>query len=216
MSKGPTALNSGLYAKEYNEVKALGGRRERAHARAAHAVRLLPGEPGRDVQPVLPDTRARRGSRVARAGTSLRDVWRSRAGTRTSPAGRQGALELLASADGHPARRRRTATRRRKRLGLDISGRNSAVSRPSSGYNCNTGIYMKVAELYFGQGRTTSSSPPERNDAGVRPLPRRLEGHDRRPRLSRHPLPLRQTKRACESGRDVARWVEKHALQAVK
>ncbi len=92
------------------------GHGKHAHARAAGARRLLPGEPGRDVQPLPPST-----TRWPRVSTSpsrhaSSPSWRSRTGTRSSLLGEQGALEQLASADRDPARRRRRQPEDGRRL----------------------------------------------------------------------------------------------------
>ena len=102
-----------------------------------------------------------------------------------------------------------------------VDGWTSAVATPpypdhSSGYNCNTGIYMTIAELYFGQGRTnftvsnlngTARDYQHFRDVWEDTIDARIyQGiHFRSP-----------DEAGVEIGRDVARWVEKHALQAVR
>ncbi len=169
------AQHSGLYAKEYNEVKMLGSNGQHAHRRTAGARQLLPGEPGRDVQALLPGTRAGRGSRRRRAGTPLRRSWGSRTGTRSSPAGRDKAhwsnwrpQTAIRLGRRRTAIRRRTETRR-----LDVRYRDTAVSRPWRRVTtARPGVYMDDRRALLRAGpHDVHGAPPDRNDARIPALP---------------------------------------------
>jgi hypothetical protein len=216
LSKGPNALTSGQYAKEYNEVKALG---------AAGLVRT--GEQLAvfnffQANPVEMFSRSFRTYALAQGldlveqarlfglfglagGDTNITCWEDKA--HWSFWRPQTAIRL-GDTDGNPKTEK-------------VDGWTSAIATPpypdhSSGYNCNTGIYMTVAELYFGQGRTnfTVSNPngttreyEHFRDVWEDTIDARIyQGiHFRSP-----------DEAGVQIGRDVARWVEKHALQAAK
>ena len=216
MSKGPNALTSGLYAKEYNEVKALG---------VAGLVRT--GEQLAvfnffQANPVEMFSRSFRTYALAQGldlveqarlfglfglagGDTNITCWEDKA--HWSFWRPQTAIRL-ADTDGNPKTEK-------------VDGWTSAIATPpypdhSSGYNCNTGIFMTVAELYFGQGRTnfTVSNPngttreyQHFRDVWEDTIDARVyQGiHFRSP-----------DEAGVQIGRDVARWVEKHALDPAK
>ena len=192
LSKGPNALNSGLYAKEYNEVKDLG---VAGLVRTGEQLTLFNFF---QANPVEMFSRSFRTYALAQGldlveqarlfglfGLAGGDTSISRAG-RTRGTGASGGRRLLFGSETRTGTRRlRRSTAGRQRL------RRRRTPTIRRGTTATTGVYMTIAELYFGQGRTTFIVlQPERDDAGVRALPRRVGGHDRCPRLSRHPLPL--------------------------
>ena len=155
LSKGPNALTSGQYTKEYNEVKALG---------VAGLVRT--GEQLAvfnffQANPVEMFSRSFRTYALAQGlslveqarlfglfglagGDTSITCWEDKAHWRFW---RPQTAIRLADTDGNPKTEK-------------VDGWTSAIATPpypdhSSGYNCNTGVYMTIAELYFGQGRTT-------------------------------------------------------------
>ena len=155
LSKGPNALTSGQYTKEYNEVKTLG---------VAGLVRT--GEQLAvfnffQANPVEMFSRSFRNYALAQGlglveqarlfgllglagGDTNITCWEDKA--HWSFWRPQTAIRL-ADTDGNPKTEK-------------VDNWMSAIATPpypdhSSGYNCNTGVYMTVAELYFGQGRTT-------------------------------------------------------------
>ena len=215
LSKGPPALNTGLYANEYNEVKALGAtgstrtpaqqalvnffqanpvemfnRSIRAHALAA----------GLDIA-----QQARLFGKLALAnGDTFINCWESKA--HWSNWRPQTAIRL-GDDDGNP----RTA---------GDPGWTSAIGTPpypdvASGYNCTTAAQMEIAELYFGRGRTTFTvlhpNGTTREYRHFRDVPK--DTIDARVYQGIHFRTADEV--GAKLGRDVARWVDKHALQPV-
>lgn len=98
----------------------------------------------------------------------------------------------------------------------------SAIANPpypdhTSGYNCATGAYMKAAELYFGSGRTTftlkhATDPMSRTYKHFRDV--WDDTIDARVYQGIHFRSADEL--GAKIGRDVARWVDRHALQPVK
>ena len=216
LSKGPNALASGLYAKEYNEVKALGVAGLQRTGEQLAVFNFFQANPvemfSRSFRTyalaqglgLVEQARLFGLFGLAGADTNI-TCWEDKA--HWSFWRPQTAIRL-ADTDGNPKTEK-------------VDGWTSAVVTPpypdhSSGYNCNTGIYMTIAELYFGQGRTnfTVSNPnlttreyEHFRDVWEDTIDARVyQGiHFRSP-----------DEAGVRIGRDIARWVEKHALQAVK
>jgi hypothetical protein len=218
-SKGPRALTSGAYAKEYNEVKRLGAvdsvRTPEQQALVdffqpnpvelySRAFREYALEKGLD-----PAEQARLFAKLALAGAdTIITCWEDKAHWsfwRPMTAIRLGDSDGNRKTHGDP-------------------GWTSAVATPpypdhSSGYNCNTGSYMETGELYFGHGGTsftithaTGSPPLSRTYKHFRDVwddtidARVFQG-----------LHFRSAdEQGVRIGRGVARWVDKHALRAAK
>jgi hypothetical protein len=111
LSEGPPALNTGEYAKEYNEVKSLGAV---GSARSADQQALVDFFQANPVEMHYRSFRT-----VAQAQGERRHVHQL--------LGEQGALEQLASADGDPPRRRRRQPQDRRRRHLDVCDFQPAV-----------------------------------------------------------------------------------------
>ena len=191
LSKGPNALTSGLYAKEYNEVKALG---------VAGLVRT--GEQLAvfnffQANPVEMFSRSFRTYALAQGldlveqarlfglfglagGDTNITCWEDKA--HWSFWRPQTAIRL-ADTDGNPKTEK-------------VDGWTSAIATPAVPRPF-VGVQLQHRHLYDDCRALLRTRPhelhrlqPERDDAGVPTLPRRVGGHDRCPRLSRHPLPL--------------------------
>jgi hypothetical protein len=213
LSKGPPALKSGAYAKEYNEVKELGAvGSTRTPAQQAlvdffqpnpielysRALRTQAGMEGLDL--------AQQARLFAKINLSLADAlitcWSDKAHWsfwRPQTAIRLGGPEVNPKTEGDP-----TWT--------------SVIPSPpypdhSSGYNCVTGSIMEVAELYFGQGRTTFTLVhPNGTTRTYRHF--RDVGDDTIDARVFQGIHFRSAdEQGCQIGRDVARWVDKHALR---
>jgi hypothetical protein len=97
----------------------------------------------------------------------------------------------------------------------------SAIGNPpypehSSGYNCVTGSYMESAELYFGHGRTTFTVL---HPTGMTREYEHFRGvwEDTIDARIWQGIHFRSAdEQGVKIGRDVARWVDKHALQSAK
>jgi hypothetical protein len=97
----------------------------------------------------------------------------------------------------------------------------SAVANPpypdhSSGYNCTTGSYMEVAEMYFGQGRTTFTVAHPTGATRTYDHFRDVWNDTIDARVFQGIHFRSADEQGVGIGRDVARWVDKHALQSVK
>jgi hypothetical protein len=216
LSKGPNALASGQYAKEYNEVKALGV------AGLARTGEQLAVFNFFQANPVEMFSRSFRNHALAQ-GLSLVEQARlfglfGLAGGDTSITcwedkahwsfWRPQTAIRLGDADGNPKTEK-------------VDGWTSAISNPaypdhSSGYNCQAGVYMTIGELYFGQGRTTFVvSNPNGTTREYRHF--RDVWKDTIDARVYQGIHFRSADEAgAQIGRDVARWVEKHALQPAK
>lgn len=213
LSKGPPALESGQYAKEYEEVKTLG---------AVGSVRTAEQQALFDFFQANPVEMFNRSFRTYALAQGL-DV---------AEQARLFATLALTNADtfitcwGDKAHWSNWRPQTAIRLG-DEDGNpktdgeptwTSAVPNPpypdvSSGYNCATASFMEAAERYFGQGRTTFVVA---HPSGMT----REYGHfrdvvddtiDARIYQGLHFRTADET--GAKIGRDVARWVEKHALR---
>jgi hypothetical protein len=214
LSKGPNALNTGLYAKEYNEVKELG---------AVGSVRTAEQQALADFfQPHAVDMFVR-SLRTYAYGQNLSLPEQARFLGLASLALADTAITCWNDKERWSFWRPETAIRF---LGDDgnhkttgDSGWTSFIASPpypdhASGFNCVAGSTTEIAEQYFGQGRTTFVL--ERTLGG----PTRTYEHfrdvcddtiDARVYQGIH---FRSADEAgAKIGRDVARWVEKHALR---
>jgi hypothetical protein len=216
LSKGPNALTSGLYAKEYNEVKALGV------AGLARTGEQLAVFNFFQANPVEMFSRSFRAHALAQ-GLSLVEQARlfglfGLAGGDTNITcwedkahwsfWRPQTAIRLGDTDGNPETQK-------------VDGWTSAIATPpypdhSSGYNCNTGVYMTIAELFFGQGNTTFIvSHPNGSTREYQHF--RDVWEDTIDARIYQGIHFRSPDEAgVKIGRDVARWVERHALQPVK
>ena len=95
-TKGPNALTSGAYAKDYNEVKDLGAARQSPHSRADCCHQALRGAPAGAVQPHIPGDIRSAGTHARRGSPTLRHVEPGHGGQCHQLLRRQGVLELLA------------------------------------------------------------------------------------------------------------------------
>lgn len=215
LSNGPPALESGLYAKEYDEVKTLGavGSVRTPEQQALfdffqanpvemfnRSLRTYTLVQGLDVA-----EQARLFAKLAltNADTFI-NCWEDKAhwsNWRPQTAIRLGDEDGNPKTEGDPAW-------------------TSAVGSPpypdvSSGYNCATSSLMEAAELYFGQGRTTFVVA---HPAGMTREYRHFrdvcdDTIDVRIYQGLHFRTADET--GVKIGRDVAHWVEKHALRPV-
>jgi hypothetical protein len=216
LSKGPRALTSGAYAKEYDEVKTLGSVASTRTPEQQALVNFFQANPvemysrtfrtyslmqGLDLA-----EQARLFGKLALAGgdTAI-TCWEDKAHWSFW---RPVTAIRLGDDDGNP----KTA---------GDAGWTSAIGNPpypdhSSGYNCNTGSYMEVAELYFGQGRTTFILA---HPTGMTREYRHFrdvwdDTIDARIYQGIHFRSADEL--GVQIGRDVARWVDKHALRRAK
>jgi hypothetical protein len=212
LSKGPRALTSGAYAKEYDEVKSLGAV---GSARTPEQQALVDFfQPN----PVELYTRAFRGVAAAEGldvadqallfaklafagGDTFITCWEDKA--HWSFWRPQTAIRLGAD-DGNP-----------KTLG-DASW-TSAIANPpypdhSSGYNCATGALMEVAERFFGHGRTTFTLVHPNGSTRTYRHYRDVTNDTIDARIYQGIHFRSADEQGVEIGRDVARWVDKHAL----
>ena len=216
LSQGPPALNTGDYAKQYDEVKTLGavGSARTPEQQAlvdffqpnpvemySRSFRTYALAKGLDVA-----EQARLFAKFALAsGDAFINCWESKA--HWSNWRPQTAIRL-GDSDGNP------------KTDGDANW-TSAVANPpypdvASGYNCATGSFMEVAEQYFGEGRTTFVVA---HPNGI--LTREYQHFrdvvddtiDARVYEGIHIRSADEL--GAKLGRDVARWVEKHALRTV-
>ena len=171
ISKGPPALTSGQYTKEYNEVKALGV--AGLGARASSSRCSTSSRP----------TRSRCSSRSFRTyalaqGLGLAEQARlfglfGLAGGDTNITCWEGKAHWsywrpqtairLGDDDGNP---------KTEEVGLDVRYRDSAVSRPCVGLQLQDRVvHDHRASSTSDKAARRSPSPPERNDAGIPALP---------------------------------------------
>ena len=216
LSKGPNALTSGQYTKEYNEVKALG---------VAGLVRTGEQLAVFNFFQANPVEMFSRSIRTYALAQGLSVVEQARLFGLLGLAGGDTSITCWEDKAHWSFWRPQTAIR----LG-DTDGNpktekvddwTSAIQTPpypdhSSGYNCNTGVYMTIAELYFGQGRTTFTlSNPNGTTREYRHF--RDVWQDTIDARVYQGIHFRSPDEAgVQIGRDVARWVDKHALQPVK
>jgi hypothetical protein len=95
----------------------------------------------------------------------------------------------------------------------------SAIANPpypdhSSGYNCTTGSYMKIAELYFGRGLTTFTLLHPTGMTREYEHFRNVWQDTIEARILQGIHFRSADEQGAKIGRHVARWVDKHALQS--
>ena len=216
LSKGPRALTSGAYAKEYNEVKKLG---------AVGSTRTPEQQAVFDFFQPNPVEMFNRSFRAYALAQELDLAEQARLFAKFALAGADTFVTCWEDKVHWSFWRPMTAIR----LGDEDGNRRtegdpswtSAIGNPPypehpSGYNCVTGSYMKTAEQYFGHGRTTFTV--------VHPT-----GMTREYEHFRHVwkdtidariwqgIHFRSAEeQGMKIGRNVARWVDKHALQSAK
>lgn len=213
LSKGPRALKSGAYAKEYNEVKELGAvGSTRTPAQQAlvdffqanpielysRALRTQAGMEGLDL--------AQQARLFAKINLSVADAaitcWSDKANWsfwRPQTAIRLGGPEVNPKTEGDPAW-------------------TSAIPSPpypdhSSGYNCVTGSITEVAEIYFGHGRTTFTLVHPNGTIRTYRHFRDVRADTIDARVFQGIHFRSADEQGVGIGRDVARWVDKHALR---
>jgi hypothetical protein len=217
LSKGPRELTSGAYAKEYDEVKTLGAVGSQRTAEQEALVAFF------QPNPVELYTRAFRGL-AQTEGLDLAE--QARLFAQLALAGADTFITCWEDKAHWNFWRPMTAIR----LGDEDGNRKTAgdptwtaaIANPpypdhSSGYNCSTGALTEIGESYFGQGRTTFTIS---HPAGT---PSRTYEHFRDVRDDTIDARILQgihfrsaDEQGVEIGRDVARWVDKHALQSAK
>jgi hypothetical protein len=216
LSKGPHSLTSGAYAKEYEEVKRLG---------AIGSTRTPAQQALVDFFQANPVEMYSRALRTYALMEGLDLAQQARLFAKLNLAGADTFITCWEDKAHWSFWRPVTAIR----LGDTDGNRKTdadptwtaAIANPpypdhSSGYNCATGSYTEIAESYFGQGRTTftlvhpnASTRTYRHFRDVRD-----DTIDARVFQGIH---FRSAdEQGVEIGRDVARWVDKHALQPVK
>jgi hypothetical protein len=217
VSKGPRGLTSGAYAKEYNEVKMLGAPDSVRSAEQQAVYEFFLAPPIEMYNRAFREYAAAHGLSLAEqarlfakltlsGGDALITCWEDKAlwsFWRPQTAIRLGDEDGNPKTDGDP-------------------GWTAAVGTPpypdhSSGYNCATGSYMEAAEFYFGSDRTTFTL-----EHATDPMSRTYEHFrdvwddtiDARVYQGIH---FRSAdEQGAKIGRDVALWVEEHALQPVE
>ncbi len=216
VSKGPRDLTSGAYAKEYNEVKTLGASDSVRSEEQQAVYDFFQAPPIEMYNRAFREYAAAQGFGLAEqarlfatltisGGDALITCWEDKAlwsFWRPMTAIRLGDEDGNPKTDGDP----------------DWT---SAIATPpypdhSSGYNCATGSYMEVGELYFGSGRTTFTLK-HATDAMSRTYEHfRDVWDDTIDARVYQGIHFRSAdEQGAQIGRDVARWVDKHALQPV-
>jgi hypothetical protein len=219
-SKGPHALKTGIYAREYNEVKALGSlTSQRSPEQEAIAQFFV-------VNPVEMYNRA---FRTLAAAEGLTAIEQARLFAMLNMAGADALINCTDDKIHYSFWRPITAIR----LG-DDDGNPKTVGDPSwtpmlntppysdhsSGYNCVTGAFMHTAEAFFGNGKTDFSLV--RIVSGQADVTRDYERFtdvidDTIDARVYHGLHFRNADvQGAEIGKDVAHWLDKHYFQPVK
>jgi hypothetical protein len=216
-SKGPHALTSGIYAKEYNEVKTLGSiTSQRSAAQEAVAQFFM-------VNPVEMYNRA---FRTLAAAEGLTTIEQARLFAMLNMAGADALINCTNDKIYYHFWRPITAIR----LG-DEDGNRKTIGDPAwtplvttppysdhaSGYNCVTGAFMHTAEVFFGKGKTDFSLV--RIVPGVPDVTRdythfRDVVDDTIDARVYQGLHFRAADvQGAEIGKDVAHWLNKHFFQ---
>lgn len=214
LSNGPNALNSGLYTKEYNEVKELG---------ASNSARTAEQQALADFfQPHAVDMFVR-SLRTYAYGQGLSVPEQARFMGLLALSVADAAITCWNDKAQWSWWRPETAIRLGDDDGNDKTAGQSTwtsfIAAPpypehSSGFNCVAGSTTEIAEQFFGQGRTAFVL--ERTAGG----PTRTYDHFRDVRNDTIDARVYQgihfrsaDEQGAKIGRDVARWVEKHALR---
>ena len=217
VSKGPRDLTSGAYAKEYNEVKMLG---------ASDSVRSEEQQAVFDFFLVNPIEMYNRAFREYAAAQGIALAEQARLFATLTFAGGDALITCWEDKALWSFWRPVTAIQ----LGDDDGNRKtdgdpdwtSAVATPpypdhSSGYNCATGSYMEAGELYFGRGRTTFTLEHATGAMSRTYKHFRDVWDDTIDARVYQGIHFRSAdEQGAQIGHDVARWVNKHALQPAK
>ncbi len=216
LGDSPPALNTGAYAKDYDEVKTLGavGSTRSADQQALfdffqanpvemyyRSFRTFAQAEGLDLA-----EQARLFAKFGFAsGDTFINCWESKA--HWSNWRPQTAIRLGAD-DGNP------------KTDGDATWTSGIGTPPypdtASGYNCTTASFMTVAELYFGQGRTSFTLA---HPTGMTRIYRHFRDvvNDTIDARVVQGIHFRfADEDGAKLGRDVARWVDKHTLQPVR
>jgi len=215
-SNGPPALGSGLYTKEYNEVKTLGAAGSTRTAEQQALVDFFQANPVEMYNRSFRTYALAHGLTVAEqarlygtfglaAADAFITCWEDKAHWsfwRPITAIRLGATDGNPKTDGDATWTPAIAT--------------PPYPDSASGYNCATGSMMTVGELYFGQGRTTFTlahpTGLTRNYDHFRDV--WDDTIDARVYQGIH---FRYAdEMGAKMGREVARYVEQHALQPIE
>ena len=214
VSKGPRDLASGAYAKEYNEVKALGAPDSVRSNEQQAVYDFFLAPPIEMYNRAFREYAAAHGLALAEqahlfakltlsGGDALITCWEDKAlwsFWRPITAIHLGDEDGNPKTDGDP----------------DWT---SAIGTPpypdhSSGYDCGTGSYMEVGELYFGPGRTTFTLNTRQGRCRVPMGTSAMSGTTRSTPAVYQGIHFRSSdEQGAQIGRDVARWVDKHALK---
>lgn len=217
LSKGPHDMKSGIYAKEYNEVKALGEKDE--STRTAEQTALA------NFYTQNPVEMFNRSFRTYAVGEGLGMEDQAEFFALLNTAGADSHITCWEDKATWSFWRPQTAIQNGDMDGNPKTEKDAdwepLVPNPpypdhSSGYNCVTGAFMEIAENYFGHGRTeftvvrsptttTAITYEHFRDVCKDTIDARiyLGIHFRAPDVQ-----------AVEIGRDVARWVWKHGLDS--
>jgi hypothetical protein len=216
LSKGPRALETGAYAKEYNEVKTFG---------AVGSTRTPDQQAVFDFFQANPVEMYNRSFRAYALAEGLGLAEQARLFAKFALAGADTFVTCWEDKAHWSFWRPMTAIR----LG-DADGNaktegdptwTSAIGNPpypdhSSGYNCVTGSYMATAERYFGHGQTTFTVL---HPTGMTREYEHFRGvwEDTIDARIWQGIHFRSAdEQGVKIGRDVARWVDKHALQSAE
>jgi hypothetical protein len=216
LTKGPRELTSGAYAKEYDEVKTLGAVRSQRTTEQQALVDFF------QANPVEMYSRSFRTYALAH-GLDLAEQARLYAQFTLTSADafitcwedkahwsfwRPLTAIHLGNDDGNP-----------KTAG-DATWTAAIATPPypdhSSGYNCTTGAYMEVAENYFGHGRTTFTVVHPTGSMRTYEHFRNVWDDTIDARVLQGIHFRSADEQGVGIGRDVAGWVDKHALQPAK
>jgi hypothetical protein len=216
VSKGPRDLSSGAYAKEYNEVKTLG---------APDSVRSPEQQAVYVFFQAAPIEMYNRAFREYATAHGLTLAEQARLFAELTLSGGDALITCWEDKALHSFWRPLTAIR----LG-DADGNpqtdgdpnwTSAVATPpypdhSSGYNCATGSYMEAAELYFGTDRTVFTLQHATGGLSRTYDHFRDVWDDTIDARVYQGIHFRSAdEQGAKIGRDVAHWVDSHALQPV-
>jgi hypothetical protein len=215
-SKGPRALTSGAYAKEYNEVKTLG---------AQDSVRSPQQQAVYEFFQAPPIEMFNRGFREYAAAHGLALAEQARLFAQLALSGGDAAITCWENKALYSFWRPITAIRLGDEDGNPKTDGDpnwtSAIPTPpypdhTSGYNCASGAFMEAAELYFGTDRTSftlahAADPMSRTYQHFRDV--WDDTIDARVYQGIH---FRSAdEQGAMIGRSIALWVDEHALQPV-
>ena len=216
LSKGPRELTSGAYAKEYNEVKELG---------KAGIQRTVEQQALVDFFQANPVEMYSRSFRTYALAEGLDLAEQARLFAKFTLSGADTFITCWEDKAHRSFWRPVTAIQLGATDGNDLTEADptwtSAIGTPpypehASGYNCATGSYMEVAEMYFGQGRTTFTVAHPSGATRSYDHFRDVENDTIDARVYQGIHFRSADEQAVGIGRDVARWVDKHALRRAK